>query len=148
MILKLYVNYQLRMDDVVRENIEQDQTASLKVELLLDDFLTIFKWIRLLPRTLCTELKVLFGVITYHMLFIIIQIISLKLMTLLEKYHMKPVCQWNSWNFSRYFIMKQFFNPAWYSWFIPHCLSVVMYIMVKLTKFGWMDWSEKLYQIL
>ena len=44
MILKLYVNYQLRMNDVVSQgNIKQDQTASLKVELLLDDFLTIFK---------------------------------------------------------------------------------------------------------
>ena len=47
------------------------------------------------------------------------------------------------------FIMKQFFNSVWYSWFIPHWLICsCIDILVKLTKFEWMDWSEKWYQIM
>ena len=103
------------MNDVVREISNRTRLLLKKVELLLNDFLTSSEWIRLLSKTLCTELKVLFGVITNYRLFIIIQIISLKLMALSEKISHKTSLLVELLKFSvDNFTMKQFFNPSWY----------------------------------
>ena len=68
------------------------------------------KWIRLLSRTLYTELKVLFGVITYHKLFIIIQMTNLKWMTWSEQCQIEQDQYRKSWNFSEFLYATIFSN--------------------------------------